>query len=86
MEGPGYSGHAGCVTVSRHRSNVYGNIPQPNCGNVTGFCGIRRVYQETDHDQEQCGSHHDLTGIRRVCLRLVLSWVGDTPKLLTAIT
>jgi hypothetical protein len=56
-------GHAGYVTAFRCGSCAPGNILLPDCGNVTGFCGTRRMYQKADHNQEQCRSHHDLTGI-----------------------
>ncbi|MEN6395227.1 MAG: hypothetical protein ABFC78_01940 [Methanoregula sp.] len=85
MAGPGYSGHAGCVPPFRYRSCAYDNIPLPNRGNATGFCGSRRVYNETNHDKEQCSSHHDLTGVRANA-SISLSWVGDTLVFLTAVT
>jgi len=37
------------------------------------------MYQEADRNQEQCGSHHDLSCIHSGISGFVLSWVGDTP-------
>jgi hypothetical protein len=67
-----------CRAVSGARFRVSGTSHHFTKGDRTGIRGTCRMYQETDRNQEQCGSHHDLSCIHSGISGFVLSWVGDT--------